>query len=153
MRIKRHKKLSDDKPTGFCFWCGKKLDRKGKKYCSSNWKRDNITRNNLQKGETCQEKYYRHNYSAHFYRWIYDLRNNQCEICGKECKEYMPNHFSKDEHAIHHKIPLYDGGELFNPENVILLCHDHHKEAHRLYRLFKKLLIFLKIEWKGIERE
>lgn len=129
--IKRHKKLSDDKPTGFCFWCGEKLNEKrtNMKYCH----------------EEHRTKYYERHYAQAFRRWIYELRGHKCEVCGKKCKEYMQGRFSKDGFQAHHKIPLSDNGELFNPENIILLCHDCHLEAHRLYRLLKKILKYLDI--------
>lgn len=45
-------------------------------------------------------------------------RGSRCEQCGLECKVMM-----------HHIIEVKDGGET-TPENCILLCQDHHKEAH-----------------------
>ena len=127
--IKRHKRLSDDKATGFCFRCGNNLSniKYAKKYCS----------------EKCREEYYDRNYSNRFSAWIFKSRGARCEICLLKDNGYPSNL------EIHHKIPLYDSGDLFNPNNIILLCHKHHAEAHRLYRLFKKLLMLLKIETKG----
>jgi len=127
----RHIKLSDNKPTGYCFWCGKELNKKGKKYCSSKWEQNGGTLNKLHTGDTCQEKYYRKHYSNEVFRWIYESRNKECEICGIKLRY--------KEKRLHHKIPLADNGELLNPENIILFCHEHHVEAHRLYRLFKKI--------------
>lgn len=118
--IKRHKKLSDDKPTGYCFWCGKKLHTSKHKYCN----------------DRHRQEYYNRNHSISFTSWIINTQGGKCNICGYGCSLEM---------KVHHIIPLYDGGELFNPENVILLCHDHHIEAHRLYRLLKKILKYLDI--------
>ena len=47
-------------------------------------------------------------------------RGEQCESC-----------FSIGEIQLHHRVPVSLGGELWNPENLIVLCRSCHLEAHR----------------------
>lgn len=101
--MKRHIVLSDIEPTGYCFGCGIKLCGRGRKYCS----------------EKCRKEYYDHNYS-HSFRLRIIRERKQCEKCG-----------SINRLEVHHKTPISKDGELFNDNNVLLLCNKCHKKIHK----------------------
>ena len=41
---------------------------------------------------------------------------------------------SKENLEVHHIIPIHDGGDEFDMDNCITLCHDCHVEAHRKHK-------------------
>jgi len=66
----------------------------------------------------------------------------KCESCGKESK--WKNKYNREDFQVHHKIPLEDGGELFNPDNVKLVCSECHKIEAWKYSMVVRFLAFLK---------
>ena len=51
---------------------------------------------------------------------LFNERGAQCESCG-----------SIGELQIHHRVPVSQGGDIWNEDNLILLCRSCHLEAHR----------------------
>jgi len=48
--------------------------------------------------------------------------NNICQICE-----------NKNELHVHHIVPVSEGGQKFDPENLMTLCGDCHREVHSEY--------------------
>ncbi|MEW6097301.1 MAG: HNH endonuclease signature motif containing protein [bacterium] len=110
-KIVRYIRFSDIKPTGYCFWCKKKLSRKNKKYCS----------------EECLQKFYDAFYYPDFKSSVFKRDCYTCQLCGCQDK-------SGQILELHHIKPLRTGGELFNKENCRTLCVNCHKETRRRKR-------------------
>ena len=100
------------KPDGVqCIICGKKLTGRRRKYCS----------------DECYDEWYGQIgiKSWNIVRAIVLKRDNYtCQECG-----------GKGEDGIrlvrHHKIPIKDGGDEFDPDNCITLCEENcHKSKH-----------------------
>jgi len=106
--MQRHKVLSNIVPTGECLVCGRKLDKRNKKYCSVEHR----------------ELYYTHNYYLQFVAVIKKNRNYTCEKCGKRGKNKADVH-------IHHIVPISKGGSVMDSNNVKILCKDCHKDEHK----------------------
>ena len=99
-----------------CLWCGKKLKGRDTMICS----------------EECWQQFYTHFYQIGVKERLVKERGWHCENCKVECDS-----FSNIE--LHHKIPLFDGGASWDDDNLILLCPACHLQAHKDYRLEKKL--------------
>jgi len=57
-----------------------------------------------------------------FRKW-YLSRNQLCSECKKAGRTTAAN-------VVHHKIPLADGGNQYDPSNCAALCRDCHEQAH-----------------------
>lgn len=98
-----------------CYWCGKKLTGKLKRYCYG-----------------CMTEYYNH------FNWEYasfeakKRADYQCENCG--VKDPWQ---SSTKLEVHHIVPL-KGGRFFSaynlPWNLVVLCHKCHLEIHGIMR-------------------
>ena len=123
MKFKRYKKLSNDKPTGFCFECGIILHKKNQKYCS----------------KKCQRMYYEKNDYDTFRAKIIRERGFKCEECPfslnlspKQLKYYTDySWITPSGLELHHIKPLCEGGELMDEKNCQSLCVDCHKKKRR----------------------
>jgi len=107
---------------GHCFWCG--IETKRGRYCSKQHAY-------LYRTFYCKDEAY-----ANVYRRIYDpIRKGY--ICEK-CNNGFGNRFSID---VHHIMPINGGDRYWNilnrPENLLGLCHECHKETHRIMFKFK----------------
>ena len=51
---------------------------------------------------------------------IFRERGEQCEVC-----------FSIGEIQLHHRVPVSQGGDIWNERNLIVLCRSCHLDAHR----------------------
>lgn len=51
---------------------------------------------------------------------IFRERGEQCEVC-----------FSIGEVQLHHRVPVSLGGEIWNPDNLEIVCRTCHLERHR----------------------
>ena len=106
--------FSDLPPTGKCYNCGGELTGRQTKYCSSK----------------CSREFYEHNDIQAIKRRLIKERGEKCEHCGEIT--YL---------ELHHLKPISQGGELFNDDNLILLCHECHKLYHKRLRAKTKQLI------------
>lgn len=109
--IQIHKEYIENEKNGLCKVCGKKKElweKHRKKYCSAG----------------CVEKY-----GECFVTW--DLRRNQilirdgcCVFCG-----------SKENLEVDHIVALINGGDMWDENNLRVLCHDCHvcKTKNDLY--------------------
>lgn len=52
------------------------------------------------------------------FRWDYMRHHHDCEWCGEPAQE------------LHHKVPLKDGGEPYDVNNVVALCRVCHRLVH-----------------------
>ena len=51
---------------------------------------------------------------------VFRERGEQCEVC-----------FSIGEVQLHHRVPVSLGGEIWNPDNLEIVCRSCHLEKHR----------------------
>lgn len=104
----------DWKGTGWCRWCTKEIIEKGKRSKRRNWHPDCLIQFNLHSALWPQ------------YRHCRDRDGQQCAWLG--CEE-------TDDLEVDHKIPLWSVRDLpdderrhyYGPDNLWLLCKDHHK--------------------------
>ena len=102
----------------YCVFCGKRLDRKKKKYCSN----------------SCKCKYFYKQHPEKCNKWRKSKVNNKCITCGKTCgrKKYCSNE-CKPQRI---NIPSYwKGIEIFNIhcyvcQGLIFKVHIHHKDGN-----------------------
>ena len=59
--------------------------------------------------------------------------DNRCQLCARHLLRTVDEWTRASE--VHHIVPLKDGGELTDPENLISLCRWHHEyvEGHQEY--------------------
>ena len=119
--------MSDNKPTGFCFNCDKPLKgRKDKKYCN----------------KQCMNEFWANHDWATFRRKIIKERGEICEDCGAkegyvknimdlQPQEKLPKYITLE---VHHIKRIIDGGELCNPDNVVVVCKKCHGIRHRKHK-------------------
>ena len=55
-------------------------------------------------------------------RVILNRDTYRCRVCGRHGFE------------VHHKVPIRDGGAVWDPENLEVRCRDCHEKAHGRYR-------------------
>jgi len=93
--------------TGRCYWCGNKLPKNKRCYCS----------------EKCRLEYYNNFYWNDAVRLAFK-RKKACEICG-----------SVKNLEIHHIQPLNGQYRTWNklnqPNNLQVLCRECHRKLHR----------------------
>jgi len=93
-----------------CVVCGKELPPGRKTFCS----------------DGCSYKYY------HGMVWIgvkndYLKQHPQCERCGAPAVE------------VHHIVPICEGGDIFDTDNLMALCHECHMYFHsHEYKILKE---------------
>lgn len=56
------------------------------------------------------------------------MQGRSCERCGTTRQESYERH-GEDLH-VHHIVPVPDGGETFEHDNLAVLCRDCHEETH-----------------------
>ena len=67
------------------------------------------------------------------FAWIYSskrwraLRASILKERGEQCESC----YSVGEIQLHHRLPVSLGGELWNPDNLVVLCRSCHLEEHR----------------------
>jgi len=106
--------------SGVCWYCGSELKGRQRRWCS----------------EVCRDAYWG------TWNWLFASKacaqrnNHTCENCHrKESHKYGEEQVSLE---IHHIIPI--GGEdrswhkLNERENLLCLCHECHKEIHKIMR-------------------
>ncbi len=123
--------------TGGCFWCGKDLEGRRRRFCghrSGHW---TLYNNHFFWGfarSECLERYDWH-----------------CANCGTEAEEIPPTSYlyreayaaaQKTQLKAHHIIPLEGQPRAMSPFNIhwnlICLCHGCHLEIHALMRELTK---------------
>lgn len=117
---------SIEKLKGRCIWCGKKLPKRKRRYCS----------------DICRRESW---HSIHdlrvtsLRRYIHQRDKFECQKCGKHFSFFTPAGAELTYHSghVHHIIPLYKGG-ADSHENMTLLCKECHKDKHRKYNESKK---------------
>ncbi len=122
-KTKRWVRLSDNKPTGFCFECGVKLYKKNQKYCCEN----------------CKSAFYEKNDYHTFRAKIIRERGFKCEECpfkldlSEKQLKYFTDHpwIAPSGLELHHIKLLCEGGALMDEKNCQSLCVDCHKAKRR----------------------
>jgi 5-methylcytosine-specific restriction endonuclease McrA len=97
-----------------CVICGKPLPKYRRKYCSDECFRTWLATIEIKDWNEVRAI-------------VLERDHYTCQNCG-----------SKENLEVHHVIPIYDGGEEFNVDNCITLCHKCHNVAGRRYKLSKK---------------
>lgn len=103
-----------------CWFCGKELPSRKQFYCSNDC--------NLNFCALCS--------------WavtkivIKKKYNSICQHCGKKIE---------NGHT-HHKIPISQGGPVFNPKNLIYLCEQCHRKVHTTIGLDNLVYFFFQID-------
>lgn len=70
--------------------------------------------------------------ALHSSRWV-TLRKtirardgNRCQLAGDgECWGRL---------EVHHRVPVRDGGEMFDPDNLVVVCRGHHEQIEKQSR-------------------
>lgn len=113
-----------------CFWCGNELSGRRTTACSNK----------------CYDDFFEHTNQTHIRYRLLKERGIKCEKCGKIPKSEYHDIIDDSQIEMHHIKPIQMGGDLFNDENLILLCHECHLEAHKelssdlkIYKLKKRL--------------
>ena len=100
--------LTQFKPNGFCYNCGKTI-RVGK-YCKSF-------------NDTCREEFY----DKYNFQRLSDKLTKEIGKCEK-CSE-------KYDLESHHIVSVKDGGRIFDRKNLMVLCEECHKEKRKIKRI------------------
>ncbi len=106
--------------TYYCVFCGKRLNRRKKRYCSNNCK--------------CKQFYKEHPEKCNVWNKNKPKVNNSCKTCGEECgrKKYCSDRCKPK--VVY--IPLHlRGMARFNTEccvceKTFILVHIHHKDGN-----------------------
>ena len=112
-------------PDGYCEWCGKPLPKRRSSCCSKEctWYFNRATNSAYGAGGGG-------GYRNHIMR----RDNYTCQRCGTFHawinKNGIPCPTNDGELDVHHIIPVSEGGDD-NPDNLITLCRDCHKEVHK----------------------
>ena len=109
----KYKVLTGYEGIGRCFWCGKELEGKRKRYCRGH-----------------MGIYYKHFMWQSASKWALERANYCCQNCG-----------SKVRLEVHHIVPLNGGDRFFSalnlPWNLVTLCHECHVEIHKEVKQLK----------------
>ncbi len=98
-----------------------------RKYCTLNCQRlEQRTRYNFKHRDKVAE----HSHRGYLATAISCLYGGKCAICGWCADKTRPAEWhTGNGNEVHHIIPVKDGGKA-NYDNLILLCPNHHKQAH-----------------------
>ncbi|KKN78117.1 hypothetical protein LCGC14_0353440 [marine sediment metagenome] len=99
-----------------CRWCGGPLTGRKTRFC---------------KPECNREFWVRRNWTM-LKRYVHERDDWTCQLCGT--RRYGNRHNDAD-----HIIPISDGGDEFEPDNVRTLCHRCHKKVTREWQRTKAL--------------
>jgi 5-methylcytosine-specific restriction endonuclease McrA len=108
-KIRKEPEKFPDYGKGNCLYCGKPLPEHRRKYCCDS--HGNKYRIAVSEFEYLDWRIMR--------RRVLKRDNHECQDCGAEADE------------VHHKLPIYKGGEEFDPDNCISLCHSCHVKRHK----------------------
>lgn len=112
----RKKELESRAIKGHCIVCGTKLPKYKRKYCSDSCK--NVLLAELKSWPiTRNEALKRDDFT--------------CQDCGYHSPD-------GDGLEVHHIIPIYKGGDEFDMNNLITVCHECHVKRHRRIRKSKR---------------
>src|SRR5690606_6337219 len=87
--------------TGTCTWCGGEVKRPRRTWCSKD----------------CNEEYLRRQPDRLRYHATKRDKGKSCPLCGKT--RYFPE--------VDHIVPIIEGGDPFDLENLRCICSDCHK--------------------------
>ncbi len=117
------------KPPKVCEVCGASITGKysnNRKYCSEVCRRKHEAQANHKK---ISERARRINFIAHL---AYKAYGCKCALCGWQATAELISYKGKLQYAhgnsLHHITAISDGGGE-TPDNIILLCPNHHKQA------------------------
>lgn len=123
------------KDTMLCLQCGEKFTytvKKGtkRKYCSlSCQRRAGINAKNAKNKNRVSD----YSHKGYLSKTIINRYNGKCAICGWRATNELIETNRGIQYTygneIHHIIPVSQGGKA-TEENLILLCPNHHKQAH-----------------------
>ncbi len=101
-----------------CLNCGKILDKRRRKYCSTK----------------CSEDFFAKHYFVGMRSKIYKRDKMTCQKCGKEALRNvkMEDPYSIYGYVVDHKVPIALGGGEFDENNLWLLCGVCNKEKTKL---------------------
>ena len=100
-----------------CRWCGAELSGRRTRFCRSE----------------CDIEYWSRRNWTMLKRYVHKRDDWTCQICGvRRVGDLGRNHAD-------HVIPIADGGDEFDPDNVRTLCVDCHKEVTREWRQKKAM--------------
>ncbi len=105
---------NDDKT---CRWCGTELVGRQTRFCKPE----------------CEVEYWSRRNWTMLKRYVHKRDNWTCALCG--------DRHSGGQGLIHadHIVPIADGGDEFDPENVRTLCVDCHKAVTKEWRQKKAM--------------
>ena len=106
--------LSSVEANGKCKNCGAELTGRRTSYCSDECAHEFFVKNNWQ---ALANKLKRE-------------ADYTCQRCGKRGRAYC-SEVHEDRIEAHHIVPIYKGGDEFDPDNVVVVCHKCHMELHR----------------------
>lgn len=73
--------------------------------------------------------------------------NYMCQCCYHNYKGTL-NRFEGKDLSVHHIIPLSEGGELLDEDNLITLCRYHHEQAEKGKISREELQVIAKLQNK-----
>lgn len=127
--IPKESTVFPDYGEGYCVYCGKDLPPLKRKYCCP----------------ACGPKY-RQETARYWWVWWNDFRDAiqhrddfKCVECG-DIEKLDKELGYWTSLAVHHIIPLHNGGEEFDPDNCITLCTGCHKLKHQKRHLEPTLI-------------
>ena len=115
VRVPKIPKVFPNYGDGRCLYCGELLTGRQRKFCRD-W------HGNEYRYQT--RDYMIVNWGS-FREYVLKRDDYKC-VCGSKAEE------------VHHIVPIYKGGEEFDIDNCISLCHGCHMEEHRKLRKHDK---------------
>ena len=121
--------------TKICPECGEEFTIEGRgstvrKYCSLSCQRRATANAKNARDKNRMSDY---NHKGYLSKTIINRYNGKCAICGWRATNELIKTDRGTQYAygneIHHIIPISQGGKA-TEENLILLCPNHHKQAH-----------------------
>ncbi len=122
-RFEMHQKMENETPEGHCIVCKipLPLTKKGK-----------IDKRRRLCSEECSKKYWDEFYETVSWQWIASKRQEidhyTCQVCGKDL--HGDEGWNRKA-EVHHIKPIKDGGDEFDINNCITLCHNCHMIQHK----------------------